>query len=572
MAQRARPNPSRINGNFPIRSVLLAVTCVFLLTLTLEAATPTDQAGPIRLVDVTLHSGVTFEHTHGGNGRRYTVEFMVAGLATFDYDGDGFIDLYFLNGAPLKGTAVDEPPRNALYRNNGDWTFTDVTEAAGVGDTGYGLGVVAGDYDNDGDQDLYLNNFGPNVLYRNNGDGCFTDVTGQAGVACGDHFGAGTCFLDIDADGDLDLYVANYLDFTYERHAVVAAEAYPYPPGPQDYPPVPDVLYRNNGDGTFTDISDSSGIGAIAATSMGMICFDYEEDGDTDIFVGNDAMANGLFQNDGEGHFEEVALVAGLACNGQGSVNGSMGIDCGDYDNDGLLDLFMTDYTGELPVLYHNLGQGLFADATNETRAGMSAFTQTKWGTGLVDFNNDGHRDIFIACGHFLENIHEIDDRTSYRAPNLLLMNTGQGTFVDVSSQSGSGLAVVECSKGTAFDDLDNDGDVDVVVLNANARPTILRNESTTQSHWLQIRLQGTENNRDGVGARVKVIAGDLAQTAEVHSGRGYQSHFGTRLHFGLGMHDCVDRVEVHWLGGGTDVFSDPAVDRLVLFKEAAGR
>ncbi len=569
------PEPVYSNLLRPARGLLhalLPVVGAIVLLARLQAGELADGASPIRLVDVTRDSGVTFRHTLGGNGRRYTVEFMAAGLATFDYNNDGLIDIYYLNGAPLKGTVVDHPPCNALYRNNGDWTFTDVTSQAGVDDTGYGLGVTAGDYDNDGDQDLYLNNFGPNVLYRNNGNGTFSDVTNQAGVAAGDRFGAGTCFLDIDADGDLDLYVANYLDFTYERHAVVAARAYPYPPGPQDYPPVPDALYRNNGDGTFSDISNSSGIGAIAATSMGMICFDYEEDGDTDIFVGNDAMANCLFQNDGRGHFEEVALAAGLACNGQGTVNGSMGIDCGDYDNDGLLDLFMTDYTGELPVLYHNLGQGLFADATSETRSGSSAFTQTKWGTGLVDFDNDGRRDIFIACGHFLEDIREIDDRTSYRAPNLLLMNRGDGTFVDVSARCGSGLGVVECSKGAAFDDLDNDGDVDVVVLNANSLPTILRNETATKHHWLQIRLAGSRSNRDGVGARVKVVAAGLVQTAEVHSGRGYQSHFGTRLHFGLGTCDRVDRVEVSWIGGGSDVFSDLAVDRLVVLEEGAGR
>ena len=560
----------------PRRPACLAAPLAFavcvagaLLSPTLAgAAAPEQQPCPIRLVDVTAHSGVTFRHTHGGNGRRYTVEFMVAGMASFDYDGDGLIDLYFLNGAPLKGTTVGTAPRNALYRNNGDWTFTDVTESAGVGDPGYGLGVTAGDYDNDGDEDLYLNNFGPNVLYRNNGDGTFTDVTAEAGVACGNHFGAGTCFLDMDADGDLDLYVANYLDFTYERHAVVAAKAYPYPPGPQDYPPLPDTLYRNNGDGTFTDVSEASGIRAVAATSMGMICFDYEEDGDTDIFVGNDAMANCLFQNDGKGHFEEVALFAGLACNDQGTVNGSMGIDCGDYDNDGLLDLFMTDYTGELPILYHNFGGGLFADTTNQARAGRVAFTETTWGTGLVDFDNDGDRDLFMACGHFLEDIRQIDDRASYRAPNLLLMNEGNGTFTDVSSRCGNGLAVVQCSKGAVFDDLDNDGDVDAVILNVNALPTLLRNESETQNHWLQVRLRGDPGNRDGVGSRVKVVAGDWQQVAEVHSGRGYQSHFGTRLHFGLGGHDRIDRLEVHWPGGQKDVFTNLPVDRLTVLQQ----
>ncbi len=509
----------------------------------------------IRLTDITAEAGIAFQHTHGGSGRQYTVEFMVAGLATWDYDGDGYTDIYFLNGAPLKGTNVDQAPRNALYRNNGDGTFTDVTDAAGVGDTGYGLGVTVGDYDNDGNQDLYLNNFGPNALYHNNGDGTFSNVTLDADVACGEQFGAGTCFLDMEGDGDLDLYVGNYLNFTYQRHAMVAASAYPYPPGPQDYPRSADSLYRNNGDGTFSDVSRLSGIGRVAGTSMGMICFDYEEDGDTDIFVGNDAMMNYLFRNDGTGRFEEIGLLAGLACNGHGGENGSMGVDCGDYNNDGLLDLFMTDYTGELPVLYRNLGNGLFDDATNAAGAGQPAFIQTAWGTGLVDFDNDANRDIFMACGHFLENVGEIDNRAAYRASNLLLMNTGKGRFVNVSSRSGPGLAVVQCSKGAAFDDLDNDGDVDVAVLNTGTRPTILRNDTKTDNHWLEIELHGRASNRDGVGARVTVIAGDSAWVAEVHSGRGYQSHFGSRLHFGLSDHDHVDRIEVRWLGGAKETF-----------------
>ncbi|MFO7906316.1 MAG: CRTAC1 family protein [Planctomycetota bacterium] len=520
------------------------------------------------MVDITPSTGIAFEHTHGGGGRQYTVEFMVAGLALWDYNQDGLVDIYFLNGAPLKGTTVDEIPRNALYRNNGDGTFTDVTAAAGVGDKGYGLGVAVGDYDNDGHQDFYINNFGPNTLYRGNGDGTFTDVTSDAGVGCGSRFGAGTCFLDMEGDGDLDLYAANYLDFTYERHAVVAAEAYPYPPGPQDYPPVADTLYRNDGNGTFTDVSDSSGIANVAGTSMGMICFDYEQDGDTDIFVGNDAMPNYLFQNDGTGRFTEVGLLAGLACNNQGVANGSMGIDSGDYNNDGLLDLFMTDYTGEFPVLYRNLGNGLFDDATNSTGAGRTAFTHTNWGTGLVDFDNDSHQDIFMACGHFLENVREIDNRAAYRAPNLLLHNQGNGRFLDVSDQAGPGMAVVECSKGAAFGDLDNDGDIDVVVLNTETVPTVLRNDTHTDHHWLQIELRGKTSNRDGVGAQVTVIAGGVTQTAERHGGRGYQSHFGNRLHFGLGNQEHVDRVEVRWIGGKTDVFESIPANQVLWLKE----
>ncbi len=566
---------SRLAGKPPcepgIGRVWVATLGVILMLLNVGRCSDqpsTLPACPIQLTDITRPAGIEFQHTHGGSGRQYTVEFMVAGLATWDYDRDGYTDIYFLNGAPLKGTSVAEAPRNALYRNNGDGTFTDVTDAAGVGNTGYGLGVTVGDFDNDGYQDIYLNNFGPNTLYRNNGDGTFSDKTSSAAVACGNQFGAGTCFLDMEGDGDLDLYVGNYLSFTYERHARLAANAYPYPPGPQDYPRSADVLYRNNGDGTFTDVSDASGISRVAGTSMGIVCFDYEEDGDTDIFVGNDAMMNYLFRNDGTGKFEECGLLAGLACNSHGSENGSMGVDCGDYNNDGLLDLFMTDYTGELPVLYRNLGKGLFDDATNAAGAGRAAFVHTAWGTGLVDFDNDANRDIFIACGHFLENASKIDNRAAYRAPNLLLMNTGHGRFVDVSSRAGPGMTIVQCSKGAAFDDLDNDGDIDVVVLNTGARPTILRNDTAAGNRWLQIDLHGRTSNRDGVGAHVTVVAGDATWVAEVHSGRSYQSHFGSRLHFGLGNRDQVDRVEVRWPGGETDRFSSVTTNQVLQLTE----
>jgi hypothetical protein len=554
--------------------IRLSHNCGILILILLPAFAVAEPPGQcaIRLADVTAESVITFRHTDGGSGQRYIVESVVTGLALLDYNGDGLIDIYFLNGAPLKGTVVDMAPRNALYRNNGDWTFTDVTERAGVGDLGYGLGVTAGDYDNDGDQDLYVNNFGPNVLYRNNGDGTFGDVTRQAGVSCGDKVGAGACFLDADGDGDLDLYAANYVDFTYDTHIIRTIGPHRFHPGPRDYPPVPDNLFRNNGDGTFTDVSGPSGIGSVAGTGMGMICVDFDEDGDTDVFVCNDHAANFLFQNDGSGRFQEVGLVAGVAYDGYGNENGSMGVDCGDFNNDGRLDLFMTNYSSEMPVLYRNSGDGFFEDSTHAAKVGSGAFPHVTWGTGLVDFDNDGDHDIFIACGHFMDNIRFIDDRTTVRVRNILLMNMENGRFVDVTDECGNGLAPIEASKGAGFDDLDNDGDIDVVVLNANSGPTVLRNESKTDRHWIQIRLQGVKSNRDGVGARVRVVAGDLVQVAEVHSGRSYQSHYGTRLHFGLGKHSHVDRIEVRWIGGTVDVFSGLAVDRLVVLTEGASR
>ncbi len=526
----------------------------------------------IQLEDVTSATAIRFRHTDGSCGRRYIIENMTAGLALFDYDGDGLIDIYFVNGAPTRGCIVDTPPGNALYRNDGNWHFTDVTPQAGVGDTGFGLGVAVGDYDNDGYPDIYVSNFGPNVLYHNLGDGTFADVTAEAGVGAGHKLSAGVCFLDIEGDGDLDLFCANYVNFTYENHVSRVVRGFPQYAGPKDYEPVADNLFRNNGDGTFTDISDEAGIAQYKGAGMGTVCLDYDNDGDTDIVVMNDVQANFLYQNDGAGKFDEVGTLVGVAYNADGDEVGSMGVDCGDYDNDGWLDLFQTKYAGELPVLYRNTGSGLFEDVTRATGAGTSTLPHVNWGTGFVDFDNDGHRDLYIANGHLQDNIQDYDDSTAYEVRNTLLRNTGDGKFADVSDVSGNGMLVKKSSRGIGLDDLDNDGDVDVVVLNSRSEPTILRNVSSTGHHWIQIQLRGVTSNRDGVGARVRVIAGDLSQWAEVHSGRGYQSHFGTRLHFGLRHQQRVDRVVVRWIGGETEAFEDLAVDQMVILTEGHGR
>ena len=527
---------------------------------------------PIRLRDVTRSSGVQFKHTHGGCGRLYVFEPMTGGLALFDYDGDGDVDVYFLNGAPLPGTEVTAPPTNALYRNDGEGRFTDVTLALGVADKGYGLGVAAADYDNDGDQDLYVNNYGPNVLYRNNGDATFTDVTTEAGVANGNQVGAGANFLDMDGDGDLDLFVSNYVSFSPEAHKVlqiVGRRAYS---GPRDYSPTADNLFRNNGDGTFSDVSDVSGIGRHLGNGMGTVCADYDNDGDTDIYVANDDTPNFLFQNDGTGKFVDVGLEAGVAYDLGGAEQSSMGIACGDYDNDGWLDFYVTGYQHEWALLYRNLGDDFFEDATRQSGAGAGTFPHVNWGTELVDFDNDGDRDLFVACGHFDRGVESLDDVTSLQVRNILLMNTGDGTFVNVSDRCGDGLAVASSSRGAAFDDLDGDGDIDVVVMNWQQTPIILRNDSRTRNHWIQVQLRGSKSNRDGVGARVRVTAGDLVQVDEVHSGRGYQSHYGTRLHFGLGHRNHVDRIEVWWVGGGSDVVENVAVDRRTIITESGGQ
>lgn len=536
-----------------------------------DGAAPSAAGHNIRLHDVTRQTGITFRHTDGSSGIRYVLEPMSAGLATFDMDGDGLIDIYFLNGTPLPITGRRPQPANALYRNEGHWRFTDVTQQAGIGDAGFGLGVAVADYNNDGTPDLYINNFGANVLYRNNGDGTFTDVTAEAGVDNGNLMGAGACFLDMDADGDLDLYVGNYIEFRYDLHIHRVIQGVPSYPVPGDYQAVPDTLYRNNGDGTFTDISLESGVALHAGTSMGMVAADCDDDGDTDVFVVNDVAANFFFQNDGHGRFEEVGRLIGAAYNGMGDANGSMGVDCGDYDNDGRLDFFMTDYQGELPVLYRNMGDGLLEDVSERGGAGTSVFPYVNWGTGFADFDNDGHRDIYIANGHTEDNIELRDTSTAYKVRNTLLRNLGNGKFADVSASCGDGMEPVHASRGVALDDLDNDGRIDVVVLNSREQPTVLKNASIGQPHWIQLHLHGRVANRDGVGARVKVMAGDLTQVAEVHSGRGYQSHFGTRLHFGLGAQAHVDTIEVRWIGGGAETFAGCAANQMLTLVEGTG-
>ncbi|MGD8500122.1 MAG: CRTAC1 family protein [Phycisphaerales bacterium] len=543
--------------------VVLALSCIF-------AWAHAD--GAIVLRDVTKETGITFIHTDGSSGRRYIVESVSSGLGLFDYDGDGDVDIYFLNGAPLKGTKFDTVPKNELYRNEGDWRFTNVTDQAGVGDTGFGLGVAAGDYDNDGDLDIYVNNYGPNVLYRNNGDGTFADVTAQARVADGNKVGAAVHFLDMDKDGDLDLFVANYLDFTYENHLMRTSKGVPKYAGPMDFPPMPNDLFRNNGDGTFTDVSIESGVAEHKGWGMGGVAADYDNDGDTDVHIVNDVYANFLFRNDGTGKFEEVGLLIGLAYDMHGDDQGSMGVDCGDYDNDGWLDFYQTSYAKELATLYRNLGDGMFEDVTMVTGAGVRTFAHVTWGNGLVDFDNDGDLDVFVACGHLQDNVEDYDNTAISSVRNTLLMNTGGGKFIDVSDQSGDGMKVKLRSRAAGFDDLDNDGDVDVVILNSRREPTILRNDSPSKGHWLHVRLRGVKTNRDGIGAHVKVTASDLTLLDEVHSGRGYQSHYGTRLHFGLGSRDKVDRIEVSWIGGGVDVFEDILADQVVTLIEGEGR
>lgn len=550
------------------------VVC-FVVVMLWALPSQAQQQTAIRLVDVSDKCGIDFVHTDGGTGKRYVVESVVGGFATLDFDGDGYVDIFFVNGTYLE--SKQSSSRNALYRNNGDFTFTDVTETAGVGKVGYGMGAVIADYDQDGAPDLYISNFGQNVLYHNNGDGTFREVTQEVLPQLPDKVGAGCTFLDIENDGDLDLYVGSYVQFSIDKHVNRFIGKHQFHPGPVDYPPSPDALFRNEGDGKFTDVSQTSGVAKQASYSMGVIGFDAEDDGDGDILVVNDQRPNTLWVNDGHGVFEDQAVVAGLAFDRLGKANGNMGLDLGDVNGDGLTDLFTTTYQDEMPVLYINMGQGLFMDQTNVARVDTRLHPHVTWGCGLVDFDNDGDLDIYVACGHFMDNIQYIDDRTSVKVRDFILENRG-GKFVDVSAQAGSGMQIVESSRGAAFEDFDNDGDIDVVVLNWNSRPSILRNDSVMTAPGLGVELVGVASNRNAVGAKLRLAdiggetSGNRPQTSQVVAGRGYQSQYGSRQHFSL-IVEASPSLEVTWPTGRVEQFSiQSGSQRPLLVIEGTGK
>ncbi|MBI2505054.1 MAG: VCBS repeat-containing protein, partial [Candidatus Latescibacteria bacterium] len=443
------------------------------MTASLVSAGSAEHA--VRFAEVTAQAGIKFRHVNGATGKRHFIETMGPGCAFLDYDNDGKLDIYLVNGHELE--ARDRPKASdALYRNKGDGTFADMTQEAGIKDTGYGMGITAGDYDNDGDLDLYIANYGPNALYRNKGNRTFTDVTRRAGVG-DDHWGVGCAFLDYDNDGYLDLYVANYVDFSLAhpketksfylprgQKTVAQVTGYPHP---DNFNGVSDVLYHNNKDGRFTDVTRQAGVSNPGGKGMGMACGDYDNDGDLDLYVANDLTPNFLYRNNGDGTFSEVGLMAGVAYNEDGRAESSMGVDFGDYDRDGNLDLLVSNFQEEGAALYHNEGRGLFANESIAAGIGMATRPYVGWGGGFLDYDNDGELDLFIAMGHVLDNVELFDSRTTYAQRNFLFRNNGSGagsryTFTEVSARAGAGLAVLKSSRGAAFGDYDDDGDVDI--------------------------------------------------------------------------------------------------------------
>lgn len=507
-------------------------------------------------IDVTESAGITFLHTDGRSGVRLFNEFLGSGGGFFDYDGDGDLDLYLVNGAIQTGDEQDQTPHNVLYRNDGDNTFTDVTDESGVGSAGYGVGAAVADYDNDGDIDVYVTNFGEDQLYRNNGDGTFTDVTTHARVG-NLNWGTSCAFADVDNDGHLDLYVANYASYTPENDIRCEERGVHVYCGPHAYPAVHDTFYKNNGDGTFTDMSALfRPSDLIPQHGLGVTFGDYDADGDADLYVANDQDPNFLFQNSRSGNFSpnfsEVALISGVCYNDMGKEEAGMGTDFGDYDNDGWLDLTVSNYQTETNTVYRNHDGTFFTD--NTITSGIAEVTHgyLGWGIKFFDYDNDGYQDIFVANGHLMDNINLLEKHVTYPQRNLLFRNLGDGRFANVTSET-DGLALEKVSRGAAIGDYDNDGDLDILVTNCNQRPDLLQNAIGNRNNWIQIQVVGEKSNRSGIGAKIKVVTGTHVQYWEVQSGGSYLSFHDLRAHFGVGKAEQIDLLEIRWLNGHVD-------------------
>jgi hypothetical protein len=529
------------------------------------AVTANSHAAPLpQFEDVTKKSGIDFQHSFGEKALSSIQEGTGSGCAWIDYNNDGLMDLYVANGRHVDGLTDHSAPdgvgaTNHLYRNNGDGTFTDVTAKAGVPGKGIGVGITAGDFDNDGNEDLYVTNYDSAILYHNNGNGTFTDVTAKAGVN-NPNFGTGAAFLDYDHDGRLDLFVGNYLKYDPANRQYYSAQQYP---GPLEYAPETNRLFHNNGDGTFTDVSKASGIGAEPGRAMGVTVGDYDGDGWPDIYVANDTMASFLYHNNRNGTFTDVAPEVGAAYGQNGEASTAMGPVFGDYENKGRQGLFVSD--AHFHRLLRNSGKadGSFEDVTNQSGVGSVSAQFVGWSDGLFDFDNDGWKDLFIVNGGLVWLIPQ---------QSSLLRNNGDGTFADVSLQAGSFFQTSIVSRGACFADYDNDGYVDAFIVTLGGKGILLHNTPPTgkRNHWLTIKLVGTRSNRDGYGASLEAVAGDLHQWVESTSESGYLSQNDPRPHFGLGQHAVVDTLTIHWPSGAVQTLHDVKADQVLKVTEPA--
>lgn len=540
-------------------------------------ASPQAAAGTDHFVEVSVKAGIRFTLTSGGPDKRYIIEAKGGGgIAWIDYDNDGYPDLFLVNGSTFEHWKRGDSPRSRLYHNNRDGTFTDTSTGSALDHTGWGMGACVGDYDNDGFDDLYVTYYGGNVLYRNNGDGKFNDVTEKAG-ARGHGWGMGCAFGDLDNDGRLDLYVSNYLDIdinhlgepgsapncTYRGIATFC--------GPRGLAGSRDVLYHNNGDGTFADITERAGIDAGDYFGLGVVMGDYDRDGRLDIYVANDSTPSSLYRNKGDGTFADVGPQAGVAYSGEGQEQAGMGIDFSDYDNDGWPDLVKGNFSDDTKNLYHNNRDGTFTDLTYQAGIGDIGWLFTTFGAKFFDYDNDGWKDILLANGQTFPQMDRYPTGITYAERNFLFHNRHDGKFDEVGLRAGPGLAIKKVSRGLATADYDNDGDLEIMVSNMNGSPDLLRHGRKNPNHSILVKTIGTRSNRDGIGTKVAVTAGGLVRYDEVRSGGSYLSSSDLRLHFGLGAATRVDRLELTWPSGQKDVVENPPLDSILVIKEGAG-
>jgi enediyne biosynthesis protein E4 len=530
---------------------------------------------PVTFTDIAKQAGVNDTNVYGGiDSKKYIIETNGCGVAFFDYNNDGWTDVLVSNGTKLEGFPKGQEPTIHLYHNNKNGTFTDVTIKAGLRLTGWGAGVAIGDYDNDGNEDLFLTYYGQNVLFRNNGNGTFTDVTKKVGLPTGSvRWGSGATFIDYDRDGKLDLFVANYLKFDVKtapepgKGSTCFWKGIPVNCGPKGLPTDTNLLYHNNGNGTFTDVSDKSGVSKVMGRySMTSIVTDFNSDGWADIYVACDSTPSTLYRNNKDGTFTDVSLETGTAYNEDGNEQAGMGVTVGDYDNNGFPDIFKTHFADDLPILYKNSGKGFYDDASR--LAGFDHTRYVQWGTGFADFDNDGWADIMTATGNVYPEVEKYFKEYPHRSPRLLYQNLGNGRFKDVTAQSGTGISEPKSSRGAAFGDFDNDGDVDALVMNMNEPPLLLRNDLKSDNNWLSIKLIGVKSNRSAIGSKVTIKIGEKILMQEVTSQTSYYSHNDFRLHFGLGANKQVDSIEIRWANGDTETVKNIASNQFISIKE----